>query len=70
MSKLWNILLGLVVLFAVLVWACALVARSMISGWGKQKVLAMLSDSLGVTVTVGEVDVRIGSILNWSRHSN
>lgn len=63
MSKLWKILLGLIVLVAVLVGAGALLARSMISGSGKQKVLAMLSDSLGVSVTVGDIDVRIGSIL-------
>ncbi|QOY91746.1 AsmA family protein [Paludibaculum fermentans] len=63
MSKLWKILLGLVVLVVLLVGACALVARSMISGSGKQKVLAMLSDSLGVAVTVGDIDVKIGSIL-------
>ncbi|WP_321476207.1 AsmA-like C-terminal region-containing protein [uncultured Paludibaculum sp.] len=63
MSRLWKILLGLVILVAVLVGAGAMAARSMISGSGKQRLLATLSDSLGVAVTVGTVDVHLGSLV-------
>lgn len=63
MSKFWKVLLGLVILIAVLVGATTLAARSMISGAGKERLLAALSRALGVAVSVGTVDVQIGSIV-------
>lgn len=62
MRKLVKILLGLLVLVVLVLGGMAFALRSLISGAGKDRLLAMLSQTLAVTVAVDDIDVNLGRL--------
>ena len=62
MPKLVKILVGVLVFFVLLAGAVAFGLHSLVAGAGKEKLLALLGQSLGVRVQVEEIEVNLGRL--------